>query len=219
MGNGRPFHFHAEPLEILNNPLLDCFVADKLVPAYNPAPVHRYVRVGFLTAVYRKLGQMAVCWEGQPPELGHFPQRVAKYLHIHVMVEDICGYHNVPDINFIFQGACNARIDNMGHLETVAEDLGTDCRIYLANPAPYDNCFCAVQRPFPKFHGSLFHFAAEFHFPFQGFHFQFHGSDNPYFFHFMSLSLVFQCFIPASNEPSSRACADIWRMPRGSNAL
>ncbi len=24
-------------------------------------------------------------------------------------------------------------------------------------------------------------------------------------------------FIPASNEPSSRACADIWRMPRGSN--
>ena len=127
--------------------------------------------------------------------------------------------HNVPDINFIFQGACNARIDNMGHLETVAEDLGTDCRIYLANPAPYDNCFCAVQRPFPKFHGSLFHFAAEFHFPFQGFHFQFHGSDNPYFFHFMSLSLVFQCFIPASNEPSSRACADIWRMPRGPNAL
>ena len=24
-------------------------------------------------------------------------------------------------------------------------------------------------------------------------------------------------FIPASNEPSSRACTDIWRMPRGSN--
>ena len=22
-------------------------------------------------------------------------------------------------------------------------------------------------------------------------------------------------FIPASNEPSSRTCADIWRMPRG----
>ena len=25
----------------------------------------------------------------------------------------------------------------------------------------------------------------------------------------------FFLFIPASNEPSSRACADIWRMPRG----
>ena len=24
-------------------------------------------------------------------------------------------------------------------------------------------------------------------------------------------------FIPASNEPSSRTCADIWRMPRGSD--
>ena len=24
-------------------------------------------------------------------------------------------------------------------------------------------------------------------------------------------------FIPASNEPSSHACMDIWRLPRGSN--
>ncbi len=24
-------------------------------------------------------------------------------------------------------------------------------------------------------------------------------------------------FVPAGNEPSSRACADIWRMARGSN--
>ncbi|EOS47107.1 hypothetical protein C810_01944 [Lachnospiraceae bacterium A2] len=24
-------------------------------------------------------------------------------------------------------------------------------------------------------------------------------------------------FIPASNEPSRRTCADIWRMPRGSD--
>ena len=26
-------------------------------------------------------------------------------------------------------------------------------------------------------------------------------------------------FIPASNEPSSHACMDIWRLPRGSNTL
>lgn len=27
------------------------------------------------------------------------------------------------------------------------------------------------------------------------------------------------CFIPASNEPSRRACTHIWRMPRGSKTL
>ncbi|ERI67475.1 hypothetical protein HMPREF1548_04775 [Clostridium sp. KLE 1755] len=26
-------------------------------------------------------------------------------------------------------------------------------------------------------------------------------------------------FIPVSNEPSSHACMDIWRLPRGSNTL
>ena len=32
-----------------------------------------------------------------------------------------------------------------------------------------------------------------------------------------NLTWIGSLFIPASNEPSSRACADIWRMPRGSN--
>ena len=35
--------------------------------------------------------------------------------------------------------------------------------------------------------------------------------------HYKKLNQTYIIFIPASNEPSSRACADIWRMPRGLN--
>ncbi len=119
LGNGGAFHFYAKALEILYNLGFVLAVADKLVAADNPSLVYSMGSVNFLAAGYGQSLQMGICWEGQAACLGNLAKLHAYYAGVHVMVEGVRGDYDVANIDFVFQGACYASIDDMGHCEQV----------------------------------------------------------------------------------------------------
>ena len=112
--------------------------------------------------------------------LRNLTDRITKYTGVHIMFHRICGNHNITNINFRIQRACNPRVDNHIHMKLIYKDLCTDRRIDLADATPYNNNLFAGKFPSTKRKGGNLGCFFYFHILFQLCNFIFHCPDNSY---------------------------------------
>ena len=101
MGNGCAFHLCAESVESFYDPLLDFLAADKLVAADHSSMKYLNFRIHFFTSFLSQFTQTCICLKGLDAKLWNHSRLVTEDCGIHIVVHQICGNHNVSDVDLI----------------------------------------------------------------------------------------------------------------------
>ena len=69
------------------------------------------------------------------------------------MMDQICGNHDIADVDFIPQGACDSGVDDTVHAVIIYKNLRADTGVYFTDSAAHNNHFFSVQVTVIELHG------------------------------------------------------------------
>ena len=184
-----------------------------LISADDPSTEYLNLRIHFMAGFLSQFCQFLICLERERIHLRDLSQRISKVYRIHVMMDQICGNHDIADVDLCFQRTCNTGVDHRIRLEIIYQDLCADSCIDFSDAASYHNYFFSSENPFTELHMGFVYRSSDLHVFFQGLNFYFHCSDDTYCIHVFS-PCCFLCFSflilheNAGQAPGSR-CAKI----------
>ena len=181
LGDGGTFHFGAGAVKLGDDAVFGFPGGDELVAGADTALHGPDARQGFLDGDESLSPQNLICFKSYLAREGNLALLETDGLHGEVVLDGIFRNHQIPHLQLVAERPGHAGVDDVGDLEVVHQNLGTDTRIDLANAALHHYRLHSPQPALAELHGSLALLAASVQDGLECLHFRFHSADDAYF--------------------------------------
>ena len=170
---------------------LNCLICHKLISTYHASAEYRNIRVHLTAHLFCQGRQCFICCKRKHIHLRNLSRFITKIHRIHIMLYQIRGNHDIPDINARIQRSCNPCVDHRLHLKFINQNLCTDRRIHFANAASHHYHRTTMQKALAELHACFLNLTLNLHTLFQSLYLNLHCADNSCFSHMHHLYLPY----------------------------